>query len=244
MRKSAIITGASRGIGRATALLLAEKGYDLLICYRKEEAAAKEVCQIAKAYGVCAIPFQMDLEDLSSLRRTVSKALMTFGKIDLLVANAGIALPQLFTETKEEEFDRLMNINVKGVYFLTQAAAKEMIAAGEGNLILISSMWGIMGASGETAYSASKAAVIGLTKALAKELAPSHIRVNCVAPGVIDTDMNACYDEDTMETLAERTPLGRIGTPEDIAKVIYFLASEHSSFMTGQILSADGGFIL
>ena len=244
MNQTAIITGASRGIGRATALLFAKKGYDLLVCYRKEEALANEVCQEAKALGVRAVPFQMDMENLSDLRRTVSKAMMEFGKIDVLVCNAGIALPALFTETDEELYDRLMNINVKGVFFLASAAAREMISAGGGNIIFISSMWGITGASGEVAYSASKAAVIGMTKALAKELAPSHIRVNCVAPGVIDTDMNACYDEDTMQELADRTPLGRIGTPEDVARVIHFLADDASSFMTGQVLSADGGFIL
>ncbi len=244
MKKSAIITGASRGIGRATALLLAEKGYDTLVCYRKEEAEAKKVCESAKIHGVRAVPFQMDMASLSDIRRTVSKAMMEFEKIDLVVANAGIALPALFTETGEEDYDRIMNINTKGVFFLAQAAAKEMIAAGGGNLIFVSSMWGIAGASGEVAYSASKAAVIGMTKALAKELAPSHIRVNCVAPGVIDTDMNACYDEDAMATLADRTPLGKIGTPEDVARVIHFLADDASSFMTGQVLSVDGGFLL
>ncbi len=244
MNQTAIITGASRGIGRAAALLLAERGYDILVCYRKEEALAEEVCEKARTYGVRAVPFAMDMANLSDLRRTVSKAMMTFGRVDLLVANAGIALPALFTQTSEEDFDRIMNINTKGVFFLAQAAAKEMIAAGGGNLVFVSSMWGIAGASGETAYSASKAAVIGMTKALAKELAPSHIRVNCVAPGVIDTDMNACYDEDAMQTLAERTPLSRIGTPEDVARVIAFLAGEESSFMTGQVLSVDGGFLL
>lgn len=244
MNKTAIITGASRGIGRATAILFAEKGYDILVCYRKEKDLAEEVCREAEAFGVRAIPFQMDMENLSDLRRTVSKAMMEFGKIDALVCNAGIALPALFTETDEESYDRIMNVNVKGVFYLTQAAAKEMIREGGGNIILLSSMWGIAGASGEVAYSASKAAVIGMTKALAKELAPSHIRVNCVAPGVIDTDMNACYDEDTMQELADRTPLGRIGTPEDVARVIHFLADDTSSFITGQVLSVDGGFIL
>ncbi len=244
MQKSAIITGASRGIGRATALLLAEQGYDILVCYRKESEAALQVCREATACGVHAVPFQMDMENLADLRRTVSKAMMEFGKIDTLVVNAGIALPALFTETAEEDYDRLMNINTKGAFFLAQAAAKEMIAQGAGNIILVSSMWGIAGASGEVAYSMSKAAILGMTKALAKELAPSGIRVNCVAPGVIDTDMNACYDEDAMRSLAERTPLSRIGTPEDVANTIAFLASDASSFITGQTLSVDGGFIL
>ena len=188
MNKTAIITGASRGIGRATALLFAEKGYDILVCYRKEKDLAEEVCKEANAFGVRAIPFQMDMENLSDLRRTVSKAMMEFGKIDALVCNAGIALPKLFTQTDEEEYDRLFDVNTKGVFFLSQAVAKEMISEGSGSIVTVSSMWGIAGASGEVAYSASKAAVIGMTKALAKELAPSGIRVNCVAPGVVDTE--------------------------------------------------------
>ncbi len=244
MKKSAIITGASRGIGRAAALTLAREGYDLLVCYRKEEALAAQVCEQARACGVRAVPFAMDMTELSDLRRTVSKALMEFGRIDVLVCNAGIAMPRLFTQTSEEEFDLVMNVNLKGVFFLTQAAAKEMIAAGGGSIVLVSSMWGIAGASGEVAYSASKAAVIGMTKALAKELAPSRIRVNCVAPGVIDTDMNACYDEDALAELAARTPLERIGESEDVASAIAFLAGERSAFITGQTLSVDGGFIL
>ena len=244
MKKTAIITGASRGIGRATALKLAKEGYDLLICYRKEEALAEKVCEEAHALGARAVPFRMDMTELSDLRRTVSKALMEFGKIDVLVCNAGIAMPRLFTQTSEEDFDLVMNVNLKGVFFLTQAVSREMIAAGGGSIVLVSSMWGIAGASGEVAYSASKAAVIGMTKALAKELAPSRIRVNCVAPGVVDTDMNACYDEDTLSELAERTPLTRLGDPADVANAIAFLAGDEASFITGQTLSVDGGFIL
>ena len=243
MNKSVIITGASRGIGRATALAFAKAGYDILVCYRTREAEAKETAEEAKSFGVRAIPFQMDMASLSDCRRTAAKAMMEFGKIDALVCNAGIALPSLFTQTTEEEYDRLFSVNTKGIFFLTQAVAKEMIAAGGGAIVNVSSMWGVVGASGEVAYSASKAAVIGMTKALAKELAPSNIRVNCVAPGVIDTEMNACYDEDTMCALAEKTPLGRIGTPEDISNTVLFLASENASFITGQTLTVDGGFI-
>ena len=187
--------------------------------------------------------FQMSMESLSDCRRTVAKAMMEFGGIDALVCNAGISLPVLFTQTTEEEYDRVFSVNTKGVFFLSQAAAKEMISAGKGAIVNVSSMWGVAGASGEVAYSASKAAVIGLTKALAKELAPSGIRVNCVAPGVTDTEMNACYDEDAMEALSERTPLGRIADPREIAEAIFFLASEKASFITGQTLTADGGFI-
>jgi len=242
MRKSVIITGASRGIGKATALLFAKNGYDLLLCYQSRETEAREVAAQASTLGVRAVPFQMNAESPADCRRTVSKALMEFGRIDALVCNAGISLPVLFTQTSEEDFDRVFSVNTKGVFFLSQAAAKEMIAAG-GSIVAVSSMWGVAGGSGEVAYSASKAAVIGLVKALAKELAPSHIRVNCVAPGVTDTEMNACYDEDAMEALAERTPLGRIADPVEIAEAIYFLASDNASFITGQTLTADGGFI-
>ena len=243
MKKSVIITGASRGIGKATALTFAQNGYDILLCYQSRAEEAKAAAEEAKAFGVRAVPFQMDVSSLSDCRRTAAKALMEFGKIDALVCNAGIALPKLFTQTDEEEFDRLFDVNTKGVFFLSQAVAKEMIASGGGSIVTVSSMWGIAGASGEVAYSASKAAVIGMTKALAKELAPSGIRVNCVAPGVVDTEMNACYDEEAMEALAEKTPLGRIASPEEIAKAIFFLASENASFITGQTLTADGGFL-
>ena len=243
MRKSVIITGASRGIGKATALAFARNGYDILLCYQSREEDAKATAEEAKAFGVRAVPFQMDVSSVSDCRRTAAKALMEFGQIDALVCNAGIALPELFTQTSEEEYDRLFSVNTKGVFFLSQAVAREMIASGGGSIVTVSSMWGIAGASGEVAYSASKAAVIGMTKALAKELAPSGIRVNCVAPGVVDTEMNACYDEEAMEALAEKTPLGKIGDPEEIANAIFFLASENASFITGQTLTVDGGFI-
>ena len=243
MRKTAVITGASRGIGKACALVFAENGYDLLLCYRSREEEARSVAKEAEAFGVRAVPFQMDMESLSDCRRTVAKAMMEFGQIDALICNAGISLPVLFTQTTEEEYDRVFSVNTKGVFFLAQAAAKEMISVGGGSIVAVSSMWGVAGASGEVAYSASKAAVIGFVKALAKELAPSGIRVNCMAPGVTDTEMNACYDEDTMYELAEKTPLGRIADPREIAEAIFFLASEKASFITGQTLTADGGFI-
>ena len=243
MAKSAIVTGASRGIGRAVAQELAKRGYRVLVCYRKNSDGAADVCHGIRAAGGVALPFQMDIADLSDCRRTVYKAMMEFGRIDVLVNNAGIALSRLFTETDEAVYDRVFDVNMKGMFFLTRAAAKEMVAAGGGSIVNLSSMWGISGASGEVAYSASKAAVIGFTKALAKELAPSHIRVNAVAPGVIDTDMNACYSEDTLRMLAEKTPLGRLGTPEEIASCVCFLA-EDATFLTGQVLTADGGFLL
>lgn len=242
MEKSAIITGASRGIGRAAALELAKHGYRVLVCYRRSTDDAADVCRRISSEGGTALPFQMDVGDLADCRRTVSKAMLEFGRVDVLVNNAGISLPRLFTQTEEAEYDRLFDVNLKGLFFLSQAAAREMIAQGGGSIVNVSSMWGVSGAAGEAAYSASKAAVIGLTKALAKELAPSHIRVNAVAPGVIDTDMNACYSEDALRALADKTPLERLGTPQEIARCIHFLA-EDATFVTGQVLIADGGFL-
>ena len=237
-----IITGASRGIGRACALEFAKNGYQVLVCYRRSADDAADVCRAVSAAGGRALPFQMEVADLSDCRRTVSKAMMEFGHIDALVNNAGVALPALFTETAEADYDRLFDVNMKGMFFLTQAAAKEMIAAGGGSIVNISSMWGITGAAGEVAYSASKAAVIGFTKALAGELAPSHIRVNAIAPGVIDTDMNACFSPEERRELEDEIPAGRSGTPEEVAELAFSLAAGHS-YLTGQVITLDGGWI-
>ena len=243
MNKSVIITGASRGIGRATALVFAENGYDILICYRTGEKEAYETAEMAKAYGVRAIPFQMDIASLADCRRTAAKALMSFGKIDVLVCNAGISLPKLFTQTTEEEYDQVFDVNTKGMFFLTQAVAKEMISAGGGSIVTVSSMWGEVGASCEVLYSTTKAALIGMTKALAKEVGPSGIRVNCIAPGAIDTPMNRTLDESAIASIVEETPLGRLGEGEDIAKLALYLAAE-DSFLTGQVISPNGGFVI
>ena len=167
-----------------------------------------------------------------------------FGRIDVLVNNAGIARAMLMTDVTEKDFYDLFSVNVAGAYFVSQAAIPEMINAGGGKIVNISSMWGQVGASMETLYSATKSAVIGLTKAMAKELAPSKINVNCVCPGVIDTDMNSCYDEKTMEDLRQRTPLERIGTAEDIAGSVLFLSSDNADFITGEVLSVNGGFVI
>ena len=158
--------------------------------------------------------------------------------------NAGIARAAIMTDVTENDFTELFATNVGGAFFVSQAVIPEMIAQGGGRIVNISSMWGQVGASCETLYSSTKAALIGLTKAMAKELAPSSITVNCVAPGVIDTEMNSCYDEDTMEELREKTPLSRLGTPEDVARAVYFLASEQADFITGEILSVNGGFVI
>ena len=240
--KSVVITGGSRGIGRACAVLFASKGYDVLIGYNKNREAAEATLAEIKKYGVKCAAYCADISKKDEARRLISKAMFEFGKVDVLVNNAGIARAALMTDVTESDFHELFATNVGGVYFTSQAAIPEMIGAGVGKIINVSSMWGQVGASCETLYSATKAAIIGLTKAMAKELAPSGITVNCVCPGVIDTDMNAVLDGETLASLCEETPVGRLGTPRDVAEVVRFLASDKASFITGQVISADGGF--
>lgn len=245
MNKCVIITGASGGIGRETARVFAAHGWDLILgyCHNREGAEAL-AAELVREHGVRAIPFGGDLSLPDVCRRIVTKAIFEFGRVDALVCNAGIAESRLFTEITPEQFGALMMTDVGGVFFTAQAAAKEMIAAGGGRIVTVSSMWGQVGAAMEVAYSTAKAAVIGLTKALAKELAPSRIRVNCVCPGVIDTEMNRCYSEETMDKLAEMTPLSRLGEARDVANGIYFLCDDASDFITGQVLGINGGFVI
>jgi len=235
MKKTAVVTGASRGIGAACARALAEEGCFVVVNYLNSE---KEALALAEEIGGAA--FRGD----AASREDMDRLFAAFGGADVLVANAGISRSGLLQDLSLEDYRRLFAVNAEGVYNACRAAAPYMISKKAGSIITVSSMWGIAGAACEAAYSASKAAVIGLTKSLAKELAPSGIRVNCIAPGVIDTDMNACYSPEDMAALAAETPLGRIGSPEDAAHLAAFLASEKASFITGQIISVDGGFIL
>ena len=245
MERSVIITGASGGIGRATARSFAARGWNLVLGYNKNKERAEGLAkELSEEFSVRAVAFGGDLTDPGACRRLVAKAIFEFGRVDALVANAGIAESRLFTETAPEDFRAMIDTNLGSVFYTCQAAAKEMIAAGGGSIVTVSSIWGQVGAAMEVSYSAAKAGVIGLTRALAKELAPSRIRVNCLCPGVIDTEMNAGYGEDVMARLAEQTPLGRIGQPEEVAESIYFLASEASGFVTGQILGVNGGFVI
>ncbi|MBQ6569385.1 MAG: SDR family oxidoreductase [Clostridia bacterium] len=240
MQKKAIITGASRGIGSATALLFAKNGYEVAINYNKSEKAARQLADYINSMGLCATAIKADVSDRAQAQRMFE----IFGQPDVLVNNAGIGKQMLFSDITPEIWREMFAVNVDGVYNCCQLALPGMINKKSGRIINISSMWGITGASCEVHYSAAKAAVIGLTKALAKELGPSGITVNCVAPGVIDTDMNAHLSTEDMRALAEDTPLGVIGTAEDIAQTVLFLASDKAKFITGQVISPNGGYLI
>ena len=242
MANTVLITGASRGIGRACALAFAKAGYRVAVHYHHSAAQAKALVQQLQQAGCDAACFQADISDSAQVSALVQQATAFLGHIDALVCSAGIAHQALFTDTTDADWQRLIGTDLSGVFYACRAVLPGMIARGSGRIITVSSVWGVQGASCEVAYSAAKAGVIGLTKALAKEAGPSGITVNCVAPGVIDTDMCACFDADTKAALADETPLGRLGTPEDVAESILFLASPAAGFITGQVLGVDGGF--
>ena len=244
MQKTAFITGASRGIGRAIAKQLALDGYRVGINYLQSAEKAEALVSELRALGCDAMAVQADVSDAEAITRAIRTVEHAFSPIHLLVNNAGIAQQDLFQYTDATLWRRLFAVNVDGAYHTIQAVLPAMIARRAGSIVNISSMWGLRGASCEVTYSATKAALIGLTRSLAMELAPSHIRVNCVAPGVIHTDMVDQLGEETISALCEQTPIGRLGTPEDIAQAVAFLASDKASFITGQVLTADGGFIL
>lgn len=244
MKKTVLITGASKGIGRSMAREFAQEGYNVVInyCNSKNEAEKLEKELTDKGYSVKAI--KADVSNYSEVLKMLEKTNNIFGTIDILINNAGIAQQKLFTDITDEDFDNMVNINLKGVFNCTKAVLRDMINKKYGKIINISSMWGVVGASCEVHYSAVKAGVIGMTKALAKEVGPSGINVNCIAPGVINTQMNSNLDEYTINSLKEETPLGIIGEGEDIASLALFLASDKSKFITGQIITADGGLTI
>lgn len=239
-----LITGAATGIGRATALSFAADGYNVGVHYNKSEQAALSLCADIAQQGGRAMVVHADVSDAAQVRTMVQRVNEVFGHIDILVNNAGIAQSKLFTELAADDWDAMFDVNVKGVFHCCQSVLPGMISRKLGCIINVSSIWGLVGASCEVHYSAAKAAVIGLTKALAKEMGPSGIRVNAVAPGVIETDMIADLDNETREALKEETPLCRIGTAGDVAQTIRFLASEGAGFVTGQVISPNGGFVI
>ena len=236
--KNALVTGASRGIGAAIAEELAKNGFRVFVNYNKSQ---KEALSLAEKIGGIAVKCDVSKSgEVENMVKTVGE----YGGVDVLVNNAGISKIKMLQDTTEEDYDEIFDVNMKSVYLVTRAAIPDMIKKQCGKILNISSMWGIAGASCEVCYSASKAAVIGFTKALAKELGPSGINVNCIAPGVIDTDMNKSLDDETRAELAAETPLMKLGNVTDIAKAAAFIVSDDASFITGQILSVDGGITI
>lgn len=242
MRKIALVTGASRGIGRSIALQLAREGWDVCVNYLQQREAAEAVAAEIRSIGQNAAALQADVADGRAVDAMVRTIEAQLGPVSLVVNNAGISGQGLFQDTSDEMWDRHMAVNLGGARNTIRAVLPHMISEKSGCIVNISSMWGLRGASCEVAYACSKAAVIGLTRSLALELAPSGIRVNCVAPGCIDTDMVKVLGPETRAMLVEETPLGRLGTPQDIAHAVAFFASDKASFLTGQVLTADGGF--
>lgn len=242
--KTVLVTGSSRGIGAATALKFAQSGYNVVINYNKSEKKAFEILEKVRGEGARAIAIKSDVSRYFEAESLVDKAISEFGTLDVLVNNAGIAQQKLFTDISEFEWDKMFEVNVKSMFNCSKLAAAHMIKNHSGKIINISSVWGVYGASCEVHYSASKASVIGFTKALAKELGPSGITVNCIAPGVIDTDMNANFKKEDIQELVNCTPLMRLGLPSDIANLTVFLASESADFITGQTIGCDGGFFV
>lgn len=241
---TALVTGASRGIGAGIATLLAQEGYSVAINYNNSEPDALAIAQELNKRGFVAKAFCADVSNYDAVSKMVSEIENSMGRIELLVNNAGISQKKLFCDITEAEFDKVFDVNVKGTFNCTKAVLPSMIRDKCGSIINISSMWGQVGASCEVCYSASKAAVIGMTQALAKEVGPSGIRVNCICPGVIDTQMNANLDEETINQLKEETPLRTIGTTDDIAQLALFLSSEKSKFITGQVIGVNGGMVI
>ena len=240
----AIVTGASRGIGRAIAIALANVGAKVVINYAGNAAAAEEVRKTITDKGGDAITFQADIANAEAVDSLVKKTVETYGKIDILVNNAGITRDTLLMRMKDEDWDAVINTNLKGVFYCTKAVSKIMMKQRSGKIINMTSVVGLMGNAGQANYAAAKAGVIGFTKSMAKELASRGITVNAIAPGFIATDMTHGLSEQVKSDLATKIPLGRLGTAEDVAAAAVFLATESANYITGQTLNVDGGMVM
>lgn len=239
-----LITGASRGIGAQCALAFAKAGCDVALNYCRSEEKALALIKEIQALGVRACAVQADVADSTQVKQMFDTVRAELGAIDVLVNNAGIAHVGLLTDMTDDEWRRLIDTDLSGTFYCCREALPDMIRAHSGVIVNIASMWGEVGASCEAAYSAAKAGVIGLTKALAKEVGPSGVRVNAVSPGVVMTDMMAGFSDEDVAALKNETPLMQLGTPEDIADAVLFLASEKARFITGQVLSVNGGLVI
>ena len=244
MAKVALVTGASRGIGRATAEAFARAGYQVAANYCRSKEQIEQFSAQMEREGCAVIPVQADVSDPEQVERMVQAVQQQFGHIDVLVCNAGIARQGLLTDFSPADWRQMMAVNLDGTFYCCRSVLPGMIRRRSGCIITTSSIWGITGASCEVPYSAAKAGIIGLTRALAKEVGPSGIRVNCIAPGVIDTEMNGNLTPEVMAQLREETPLGTIGTPKQVADLALYLAGEGASFLTGQVISPNGGFLI
>ncbi len=241
MQEVAVITGASRGIGRACAIELAKKNVKVIANYNKSKEKAEELKRELAEQGIEIDIFKCDVSKREEVKEMISFVLNKYGKIDILINNAGIAQEKLFTDLTDEDIDKMIDVNLKSVFYVTQETIKDMIHRQEGCIINISSVWGITGGACEVHYSATKAGIIGMTKALAKEVGLSNIRVNAIAPGAIDTDMNKNLNQLEIEDLEKEIPLKRMGTPKDIASAVYMLI--RNPYITGQVIKVDGGWI-
>ena len=243
MAKNVLVTGGATGIGKATVRLFAEKGFNVTFTYNSSTADAQDLVNELAKKGFSVSAVKVDLAKTEDIENAFNGIYARLGKLDVVVNNAGISHVAQIQDTTEVDYDKLFSVNMKSIYLVNNFALKSMLENKYGKIVNVSSMWGERGASCEVVYSASKSAVIGYTKALAKEVGLSGINVNCVLPGVIDTKMNDCFSPEEKCELASSAALGRLGKPEEVAKLIYFLASEDASFITGQAIGIDGGFI-
>ncbi|MFC4076428.1 3-oxoacyl-[acyl-carrier-protein] reductase [Salinithrix halophila] len=241
--KVAIVTGGSRGIGRAVSLALAKAGADVAIIYAGNKEAAEDTASAVRDEGQKALVIRADISQAADVDAAVKEVVSEFGRVDILVNNAGITRDNLILRMKEEDWDQVLNTNLKGVFFCTKAVTRPMMKQRGGRIINVSSVVGLVGNPGQANYTAAKAGVLGLTKTTAKELASRGITVNAVAPGFIETDMTAELGEDVREGMTSQIPLARLGKPEDIAHVVVFLASDQAGYITGQTLNVDGGMV-
>ncbi len=244
MNKTALITGATRGIGKQIALTLAQNGYDIAINYRTENDALKETKKQIEEKGVKCLTVQGDVSNFEDCEKFVKEIIEEYGKIDVLVNNAGITKDTLLMRMKKEDFEDVIDTNLVGTFNVTKNVISHMMKARSGRIINISSVVGVAGNAGQTNYSASKAGMIGFTKSLAKEVASRGILVNAVAPGFIETGMTDVLKEEIKEEIAKSIPLKRIGTTQDVANLVKFLAGEDSTYITGQVINVDGGMIM